>query len=98
MRKTVVELGRLKEKTGKRRLKTKEQIRKAVTAVFKKYKSKGWFDWNLIVNEVELVKQKGRGRPGKNTEYIRVRKQIWSFEASPNDTVYWEGKWRQINT
>jgi len=86
MRKTIAELAHLKDKTGKRRLKTEEQIRKAVIAIFKNYKSEGWFDWDLIVNEVELIKQKGRGRPGENTEYIRVIKQIWTFEASPNDT------------
>jgi transposase len=31
-----------------------------------------------------LNKQKGKGRPGNNTHYVKMLKQKWTFEAMPN--------------
>jgi transposase len=72
------------EKTGKRKLKTPEQITKAVQTIFEKHHSTDWFDWELTKQEIEYVKQKGKGRPGKNTTYIRIKEEKWSFKVNPN--------------
>jgi len=38
----------------------------------------------LTKQEIEYVKQKGKGRPGKNTTYICIKEEKWSFRANPN--------------
>ena len=82
--KTIDELARLKEKTGSRKWKTKEQITSSVLKIFDKHSSSNWFDWKIITQEDEIYRQKGKGRPSKNTEYVRIIKTKWTFEAMPN--------------
>jgi transposase len=81
---TIEELTHLKDRVGKRNLKSKEQISDAVCKVFENNKSSRWFDWKMVKEEIESFKQKGKGRPGKNTEFIRVVNERWTFEAMPN--------------
>jgi len=82
--KTISALDALKQKVGTRKWKTKEQIETAVQAILQKHQSESWFEWKMVVNREETYKQKRRGRPGKNTEYIKLSKNKWSFEAMPN--------------
>jgi len=84
--KAIKALDVLKGKVGTRKWKTKKQIEKAVREILEKTQSARWFDWKMVVEDVETYKQKGKGRPGKNTEYVKVVKQKWSFEAMPNGT------------
>ena len=84
--KTICALANLKDKVGTRKWKTKEQISKAVQEILDKNKSSKWFDWKIVLREAESFKQKGKGRPGNNTEYVRVVKNKWTFEAMPNGT------------
>jgi transposase len=84
--KAIKALDVLKGKVGTRKWKTKKQIEKAVREVLEKTQSARWFDWKMVVEDVETYKQKGKGRPGKNTEYVKVVKQKWTFEAMPNGT------------
>jgi len=81
---TINDLAALKGKVGTKNWKTKEQIEKAVEDVFAKYHSTRWFDWKMVSKQVETYKQKGKGRPGKNTEYVKSLKDKWTFEAMPN--------------
>ncbi len=67
-----------------RKWKTKSQIEQAVEEIFVKYGSSRWFDWKMVSKQIETYKQKGKGRPGKNTEYIKNVKDKWTFEAMPN--------------
>jgi transposase len=83
--KTIDALAKLKLKVGKGRLKTKDQIHAAVEGVVATYGSGNWFDWKVTVQERSFYRQKGKGRPGKGTEYIRSVQQSWSFEAMPHD-------------
>ena len=46
-------LGTLKSKVGTRKWKTKKQIEGAATDIFIKYMSGCFFDWNMVVKEVE---------------------------------------------
>ena len=82
--KTIKALDTLKGKVGTRKWKTKGQIEKAVEDIFEKNSSGRWFDWKMVVKEVETYKQKGKGRPGNNTEYVKMVRQKWTFEAMPN--------------
>jgi len=84
--KAIKALDELKGKVGTRKWKTKKQIEKAVREILEKTQSARWFDWKMVVEDVETYKQKGKGRPGKNTEYVKVVKQKWTFEAMPNGT------------
>jgi len=82
--KTIKALDTLKGKVGTWKWKTKKQIEKAVEDIFKKNQSERWFDWKMVVKEIETYKQKGKGRPGNNTEYVKTVKEKWTFEAMPN--------------
>ena len=82
--KTIRALDTLKEKVGTRKWKTKEQIKKAVEEILDKNQSGRWFDWKTVPTQVETYKQKGKGRPGNNTQYVKMVKQKWTFEAMPN--------------
>ena len=37
------------------------------------------------MQEHSSYRQKGKGRPGKDTEYVRSVRQSWSFETMPHD-------------
>jgi len=82
--KTIKALDTLKGKVGTRNWKTKGQIEKAVEDIFAKQQSGRWFDWKMVSKQIETYKQKGKGRPGKNTEYGKDVKNRWTFEAMPN--------------
>ncbi len=82
--KTIMALDKLKGKVGTRKWKTKEQISKAVEDIFEKHSSGDLFEWKMVSQEIETYKQKGKGRPGNKTEYVKIVKQIWTFEAMPN--------------
>jgi len=82
--KSIKALDTLKGKVETRKWKTKGQIEKAVEGVFTKYGSGRWFDWKMVSKQIETYKQKGKGRPGKNTEYVKNVKDKWTFEAMPN--------------
>ena len=82
--KTIKALDTLKGKVGTRNWKTKGQIETAVADIFAKHQSSRWFDWKMVLKQIETYKQKGKGRPGKNTEYAKNVKNSWTFEAMPN--------------
>lgn len=82
--KTISALDALKQKVGTGKWKSKDRIEESVKAILQKHQSENWFEWKMIGDRKETYKQKGRGRPGKNTEYIKVSKETWSFEAMPS--------------
>lgn len=82
--KTIKALDTLKGKVGTRKWKTKKQIEKAVEDIFLKYQSGRFFEAKMVVKEVKTYRQKKKGRPGNNTEYVKIVKKQWTFEAMPN--------------
>ncbi|MGA2480336.1 MAG: IS1634 family transposase [Spirochaetia bacterium] len=82
--KTIQALDTLKTKIASRRWWTKERIGKAVSDILAKYRSEKWFAWKMVSTEAVTFKHKGKGRPGKNSEYRKIVKQTWSFEALPD--------------
>ena len=84
--KTINDLDTLKQKVGTWKWKTKNQIEQAAEAILDKYHSVCWFEWKMVAQHVTTYKQKGTGRPGKNTEYVKLTREMWTFEAMPNGT------------
>jgi transposase len=82
--KTIQALDTLKTKVASRRWWTKERIGKAVSDILAKYRSAKWFAWKVVSTDAVTFKHKGKGRPGKNSEYRKIVKQAWSFEALPD--------------
>ena len=82
--KSINGLDALKQKVGASKWKTKEQIEQAVEAILKRHSSECWLEWKMVPQHVVTYKQKGKGRPGKNTEYVKITKERWTFEAMPN--------------
>ena len=65
------ELQRLRERVGKRRLKTREQVQAAVDKILDKTKTRSWVKVELRMRLPYTLKQVGVGRPGINTRYKR---------------------------
>ena len=82
--KTIQALDTLKGKVASRRSWTKERIGTAVSQILAKHRSEKWFAWKLISTDVVTFKQTGKGRPGKSSQYLKVVKQTWTFEALPD--------------
>jgi transposase len=82
--KTIKALDVLKGKVGTRKWKSRKQIEEAVEDIFTKYGSGRFFDWKMVAKEVETYKQKKKGRPSSGTEYVKIVKEKWTFEAMPN--------------
>ena len=82
--KTIHDLDVLKQKVGTRQWKTKGQIEQAVEAIVNKYHCSRWFEWKMVPEQLATYKQKGMGRPGKNTEYVKIIRERWTFEAMPD--------------
>jgi len=81
---TIEALAKLKSRVGRGQLRSKERITEAVQGIFEKYHSVQWFDWKITVQEQTSYRQKGKGRPGKKTKYVRQLRTSFSFEAMPN--------------
>ena len=83
--KTIHQLDALKQKVGTRQWKTKGQIEKAVETIVNKHRSACWIEWKTVSENIVTYKQKGMGRPGKNTQYAKMTKEAWTFEAMPDE-------------
>lgn len=84
IKKTIHQLDRLKQKAGTGELKTSEQITIAVQAVLRKFKTEELFAWSVTEKALETYKQKGKGRPGPDTEYVKSSRSVLSFEVMPS--------------
>ena len=62
-------LALLSPKLNKRELKEKEQIKKAVESILKRYRAKDFINVDIIEETKKTRKKVGRGRPGPNAEY-----------------------------
>ena len=68
---------RLAERAGKRNLKTREQVQAAVNQILDQTGARPWVKVSVEAHKEENYKQKGPGRPGKNTRYARQVKTIY---------------------
>jgi transposase len=71
------DLHRLGERAGKRDLKTREQIQTAVDKILNQTDTLAWVKVAVEAHEEETYKQKGPGRPGRDTRYARQVKTLY---------------------
>jgi transposase len=65
------DLHRLRERAGKRKLKTLKQVQAAVDKILDETQTRPWVRVAIETHEIETHKQVRPGRPGKSTRYIR---------------------------
>jgi transposase len=65
------DLHRLRERAGKRKLKTLEQVQAAVDKILDETETRPWVRVAIETHEIETHKQVGPGRPGNSTRYTR---------------------------
>jgi len=65
------DLHRLRERVGKRKLKTRKQVQAAVDKILDETETRPWVRVAIETHEIEAHKQVGPGRPGKGTRYSR---------------------------
>lgn len=82
IKKAEKELALLSPRLNKRELKEKEQIKKAVESILKKYRAKDFINVDIIEETKKTTKKVGRGRPGPNAEY--------RIETITCYSLYWE--------
>ena len=71
------ELHRLRDRVGRRKLKTQAQVQSAVETILDETKARPWLVVELTRSERHRHKQAGRGRPGPNTRYLRVTTTVY---------------------
>jgi len=71
------DLHRLGERAGKRKLKTREQVQAAADEILERTATRHWVKVRIESHPQETYKQKGPGRPGKDTRYTRFVKTIY---------------------
>ena len=65
------EIADVRDRVGKRNLKTREQVQEAVDTIIETTKTSAWLQVEVVPRERHTHKQTGPGRPGKNTRYVR---------------------------
>ena len=74
---------RLRERVGRRTLKTREQVQAAVDKILDETETRSWLTVELTRSERAQHKQAGPGRPGPKTSYRRLVTTVYE----PVDTV-----------
>jgi transposase len=76
------ELHRLRERVGRYRLKTREQVLAAVEQILDETGARPWVTVDLIRTQRYHHKQAAPGRPGPHTRYLRVATTVYDPVAS----------------
>jgi len=71
------DLHRLRERVGKRKLKTRNQVQAAVDKILDQTETRTWVKVELVPRARHTHKQVGPGRPGKNTRYVRQTTTVY---------------------
>ncbi len=71
------ELHRLRDRVGRRKLKTQAQVQSAVEAILDETEARPWLVVELARGERHRHKQASRGRPGPDTRYLRVTTTVY---------------------
>ncbi len=82
IRKARQELARLRERVGRRKLKTRDQVRQAVEKILEGTGTRAYFHVELAEREQYTHKQERPGRPGRNTRYVRRTTTIYEPVAT----------------
>jgi transposase len=72
---------RLRERVGRRTLKTREAVAAAVDAILEETGAGPWLRVELVPRPRHRHKQAGPGRPGPNTRYVRLTTTVYEPEV-----------------
>lgn len=70
-------LHQLRERVGRRQLKTHEQVKAAADAILDETQTRDWVRVEIVPRQREHFKQATPGRPGKNTKYVRETTTVY---------------------
>ena len=70
-------LHQLRERVGKRLLKTRQQVQAAVDQILQETQAASWLDVDVVPQERHRYKQARRGRPGPSTAYVRQSTTVY---------------------
>lgn len=87
LKKTEHELAELSGKLNTRKLKTREEILKKVDSLLDERGAKKYFHVTLTTIKEEYKKQIGIGRPGRETKFRTVAKEIYSLSYTRNQKI-----------
>ena len=87
LKKTEHDLAELSGKFNTRKLKTREEILKKVDSLLDERGAKKYFHVTLTTIKEEYKKQIGIGRPGRETKFRTVSKEIYSLSYTRNQKI-----------
>ena len=67
----------LRDRVGRRQLKTHQQVKAAVDEILGETRSQEWIRVQIVPREREEFKQASAGRPGKDTRYVRKTTTVY---------------------
>ena len=76
------EIHRLRERVGRRALKTSEQVQAAVDKILDEAAARPWLTIELVPGQHHVHKQAGPGRPGPHTHYVRRTTTVYEPVAA----------------
>lgn len=71
------EIQRLREKVGRRALKTREQVQAAAEEILNQTDTRAWVKVEIVPCDKHTHRQAGPGRPGKDTRYVRQTTTVY---------------------
>ena len=71
------EIQRLREKVGRRTLKTRQQVQAASDEILNQTDTRCWVRAEIVPRDKHTHRQTGPGRPGKNTRYVRQTTTVY---------------------
>lgn len=75
------EIQRLREKVGRRTLKTREQVQAAAQEILNQTHTHDWVRVEIVPRDKHTHRQAGPGRPGKDTRYVRQTTTVYEPAA-----------------
>ena len=79
------QIQRLRERVGRRRLKTEEHVRAAAEGVLDETETRDWVRVDIVPRQEHVHRQAGPGRPGPQTRYVRHTTTVYEPVAVLDD-------------
>jgi len=71
------QIQRLRERVGRRNLKTEEQVRGAAEGILDETEARDWVRVDIVPRQEHVHRQAGPGRPGPHTRYVRHTRTVY---------------------
>jgi len=79
------QIQRLRERVGRRKLKTEEQVRAAAEEILDETETRDWVRVDIVPRPQHVHRQAGPGRPGPQTRYVRRTTTVYEPVAVLNE-------------